>query len=160
MRRFIILAFGLITIAACKRENPQEFNATINNINDSIKIKGEAWGDAFGDAMNTLAFAGLKPAREDIERYVDAAIKRVENLGNVKGSKELKEAELEYLRYEKQTVHDVFMPFENFNAQTTYGELEQAANALAVASQQEQGRLDKVRLAQQQYLTKNNITAQ
>jgi hypothetical protein len=159
MRSLLLLCLGILFLAAsCGSKSPKEFNAGINTINDSIKLKGEAWGAAFTSAMTTLNFSGLKPIREDIERYVDKSIEKVNGMKS-SGGEELKEAELDYLRYEKQTVHEVFAPFENFTSATTYGDLEKATMALDAASTQEQAKIRKVQSTQQAFIEKNKIEA-
>src|SRR5690348_5187598 len=121
MRRFLVILclFAWLCFAAsCDREvSALKLSADLTKINDSLAGYGKQWGDEFKRAYSTADFSGLYPIRAKMEAYVNRKLECVGNMKDVGGSRDFREKELEYLRFEKGLIGNKFTRFEYFNSQ-------------------------------------------
>ncbi len=146
--------------ASCKKDvSALKLSNDLAKINDSLARYGKEWGDEFKRAYNTADFSGLYPIRARMEVFVNRKIDCVSNMKDVGGSREFREKELEYLRFEKGLISNKFARFEYFNDLTPPGEMEKAFEELMSASAQEQFILEQLHKEVQKYADKNGLGA-
>ena len=137
---------------------PLQFNDKIAYITDSLFKKGQQWGTKFNEAYQAKNFASLKPTREAMERYITAKITEVQNMKDVKNSKNLRMAMVSFLKFEKDMITRSFIPVESLKSTATENEVKAALDKMTEFSTQEAGELKKVSDAQEAYAKANGFT--
>lgn len=155
----IFCLFACLCFAVgCDREvSALKLSTDLTKINDSLAGYGREWGDEFKKAYKTADFSGLYPIRAKMEAYVNRKIECVSGMEDVGGSRDFREKELEYLRFEKGLITNKFTRFEYFNSGTAPEELERAVSELMSASAQEQFVLEQLHEEVRKYADKNGL---
>lgn len=153
----LLLAAGTSSCNFNKTEDAMRLSNELGFINDSLFYYGKTWNDELKVAVNLADYSKLKSIRLELEKYIDRKSEVIRNMKDVGGSKELREAELDYLAFEKSIVRTKFAPFENFTAQTTAQELAKAYEDLLSSMDEEKPKLDKFQHLQEKYAEKNDF---
>lgn len=162
MKKKIVMIILLITgICSFKSfgQTPLQFNNQMASITDSLYAKGLAWGTLLTQiAKGPKDFTRLQPLRLGAESFIDVQAEKLNNLQDVSGSYNLRQAMISYLKFERQIVEEQFKPFESFTAQTTDETVQSQINTLLTAVKREKDFLDQVNVAQAAYAKENNFT--
>ena len=135
-----------------------EFNDHIASITDSLFLKGQEWGTKFNEVYANKDFALLKPMREGLETFVTARIKELTGMKDVKNSKALRMAMLDFLDYELIMVTNAFKPMERLAGTATNEDVKAALDKMTELSKQEAEELKKVGDAQEAYAKANGFS--
>lgn len=156
---FLLPALMVLLLASCggKKLTPEQMDAEITNINDSLKIKGQEWITVLGNSFMNKDFSALKPRREAIANYLDEKIAYVNDLKDVGGSEEYRKEEIAFLKYERNLVDQAFMPFEKLGADATMEQIQQQVSALTPITSMEVENINKVYAKQKEYAEKNKF---
>lgn len=158
IRTSLVFLTLMLVFASCgKKLTPVQLDAEIVTINDSLKMKGQGWVTELGKSFMSRNFSALEPLRKDISGFLDEKIEHVENMKDVGGSEEYRQAELDFLKYERNMVETAFMPFEKFDATSTNDQIQGVLNQLAPISDKEVEKMDKISALQVKYAEKNNF---
>lgn len=125
--------------------------------NDSLFYYGKLWNDELKVAVNLSDFSNLQPIRKDLQDYITRKEEYIRNMKDVGESKELRQAELDYLAFEKHVVQTRFTPFETFNDSTETEEIAKAYQDLLGSMELEKPKLDRFQALQQLYAEKNGF---
>ncbi len=155
--RFLLLVMLLSGIWSIKAQTPLQFNDDLVVISDSLYSKGQQWGVTFNNARKDGNFTILKQQTLYLLAYIDAQTLYVQDKKDVKNSKPLRTAMLDFLDFEKQMVSEGFKPFESFNASTPPEKVQAALDNLVEKSKDEDAFLKKLGAAQEAYGTENGF---
>lgn len=159
--RFFVFSFFLIaTINAAAQKTPKtplELNNYVVSINDSLYAAGKAWGTQFNKAVSSHDYASLIPFRQSMEQLIERKRNEVKKLNNVLGSKNLLDAMQSFLDFEAKMIADAFIPLEKLSAKSTEEEVKAAVNKLISLGTTENEEVKKLRVAQQEYASKNGF---
>ncbi len=160
MKRISIIVpiLMIFLLSSCgKKLTPQELDAAIVNTNDTLKIKGQAWITALGQAYTSRDFSALKPLREDVDSYLDRKIAEVTDIKDVAGSEAYRKEELSFLEYERNLVAKAFVPFESLPPTVTQDEITTMIANLGPVTNAEVDNINKVLKLQKEYAEKNRF---
>lgn len=159
LKQAVFLMFVTLYVCSCgaKKQEMVHFNDELTTINDSLFYKGKIWGEEFKIGFNTGDYSRLPQARLSMTSYIEKSIEEVSNMKDVGDSRAFREAELSYLRFEKDTIMPYMEAFESFTDSTSHEAITAAYNALLSSAQKESAKLEQVRRVQKEYADKNNI---
>jgi hypothetical protein len=140
-----------------KKADITYLNNELTSINDSLFLKAQIWGEEFRIGFSTGDYSQLKPAREELQSYIERSITRINTLQDVGGSEKFRKTEMEYLRFERDAIVAKMTRFESFDSNTTKEEITTAYNVLMDASRQEQAYMEQLRAVQREYAEKNDL---
>ena len=132
-------------------------SAELGFTNDSLFYYGKLWNDELKVAVNLSDYSNLRPIRIELQNYITRKEDHIRNMEDVGSSKELREAELDYLAFEKHIVRTRFIIFETFDDSTHTEELAKAYQDLLGAMEQEKPKLDRFQQLQQAYAEKHGF---
>lgn len=157
----IIITVVLCVFATSCNFNKQEdciaLDNTISTTNDTLMLKGNAWGDEFEVAVNTLDFSQLNKRRTDMQSYIERKIDEVDELEPVGKAEDLLAAEKEFLEYERLVVAEKFSVFEQYDTTVTMDELRDSYVNLQLSSEKEQDLIEKVQQKREEYAEQNDF---
>jgi len=137
-------------------QTPAEFNKNLSARADSFFRLGAIWGNKLEDITNgSKRYDELKPYRLKAIEYLDAQVSELGTLRDVKDSKALRMALIDFLKFEKGLINSAFMQIEKLAPYSTSKEVEDAFAHLEQESQKEEPYLMKLTQAQDTY-AKNN----
>jgi len=136
---------------------PVEFNDQVATIKTELYAKGQAWGAQYSKVNESAQFSTLAPYREDLEVYIDEQIAELKKMKDVKNSKALQEALLDYLVYERKLISESFKPMESLNAGSNPANKEAVLKTLMENAKLEATALEKVTTAQNAYAAANGF---
>ncbi|MCD6063950.1 MAG: hypothetical protein K0R82_1861 [Flavipsychrobacter sp.] len=156
-----LAAIGLVVVllASCadKQQEIIGLNNELTTINDSLFYKGQAWGEEFKIAFNSGDYSRLRMARQEVHVYIEQGIDKVGSMKDAGGSEQLRQAELDYLQFERDVIIQKMMAFESFTDTTNKELVSKAYNDLVNSSKEEQVKLNALHDAQKQYADKNGV---
>lgn len=153
-----VLALGS-NVYAQKNASALAMNDKLASITDSLYERGQEWGSQFSTIMNgSKDFKSLAKYRLNIESFIDRKLAEVRTMKDVSGSKELREAMIEFLQFEKHMIQAGFAPAEKLPANATEEQVTNVITKLTEESKNETAVLEKVRAAQQAYAQKNGFS--
>lgn len=127
-------------------------------INADLENRGHTWGEAYAKAVSsTKDFSVLKPIRIGIDTALTGGIARLTAMKNVAGSEEFKNAELNYLHFELESVNTAFKSFEDLTTNVTQEELDARNAQMTEIGKKENELLKHLREMQAAYAKKNNF---
>jgi hypothetical protein len=144
-------------LSAYAQSTPVEVNDKMVDITDKVFEYGENWGKAFQVGMDKMDWSNLKPVRVKMEHYVNFAIAEIEGMPDVKGSKTLRDAVVEFLNYENKVIREGFIPFENFDGDIDDASLKKAIDNMVALGNVETDMLEKVMDVQEAYAKANGF---
>jgi hypothetical protein len=162
IQRYTVIALLVITafVSSCnlnKQEDARRLSNELGFANDSLFYYGKVWNDELRIAVKMSDFSTLAPIRQDLVKYIDNKITHFSGFEDVGGSEQMRQAELEFLKFEKQIIQNHFATFERFDSNTSTDELAKAYEQLLKASEAEKAKLDAFHKLQQEYAEKNDI---
>ncbi len=161
LRRVIAPIFVLMTIfASCdldKQEEAMKFSNEIAATNDTLAIHSSKWAEELKIAINTLDFSQLSKYRTSLVNYIDRKITEVEQMENVGGSEDMQQAELEFLKFEKNVVNSYFSAFEQMDSTTSLETIENAYMLVMQQGEQEQKMQQNMQQLREEYADKNDF---
>lgn len=155
---FVIAA--AILLQACefdKKEKARKLSTELTSVNDSMYHLGRVWLEEFKVAVNTKDFSELPQNRQNLSAFIDRKIEYISKMEDVGGSEEYRKAELDILKFEKNTVLPKFVIFESFGDSTTDEEIAESYNLLMSTINTEQEKLNKVYKLRDEYARKNEF---
>ena len=157
----ILSLLGIILlIAACNmnsREDAMKMSSELTSVNDSLSYFGKKWTDELEIAVNTSDFSKLGDIRSEIGVFIDRKLVHLGSMKDVGGSEDFRHAELEILKYERDTILPASAVFESFGAGTTDEEISSAYQALLNTTQREGEKLQVVYALRDKYAEKNDF---
>jgi hypothetical protein len=156
----VLLLFVIIstTSTAAFAQTPIQFNDKLVSITDSLYARGQQWGLRFNDAYKSKNYSSLRPYRQSLERFVDEKIISVKAMKDVKNSRPLRMAMLDFLIFEKGMITKAFLPLESLGSEGSEDQVKAALAKLTEYSNQESIQLEKVNAAQEAYAKENGFT--
>ena len=136
---------------------PLQFNNDIAKISDSLFIQGKKWGATFNDAYKSGDYSILKPVADALQIFLDVKTVYVEKLKDVKNSKPLRMAMLDFLGFEKKMLQENFRPFEAFTSSTPKDQIQAAITSLLEKAKNEDEFIKKVTDKQEVYASENGF---
>jgi hypothetical protein len=130
---------------------PLQFNDKLVAITDSLYVRGQDWGNHFNEAVKNKNFASLRPYRIDLERFVDQKIIAVRAMKDVRNSRSLRLAMLEFLNFEKGRITKAFRPLESLSSKASSEQINAKIEKIREYSKEENVQLEKVNAAQEAY---------
>lgn len=155
--KHILLILLLLTTGTTFAQTPIDINNKLAAIPGELSAKGKKWGTVFNEAYKTHTWSKLKPAREDMQQYINTTLTNVQNMKDVKNSKPLRMAVISFLQYEQKMVTNGFLPFEAFNSETEPYEIKKAFDNLKTVSEVESAMLERVADAAAVYAKENGF---
>ena len=154
--RYLFKVFILLVVVGAGSNShaqltPIQFNDKLVAITDSLYVRGQDWGNHFNEAVKSKNFASLRPYRIDLERFVDQKIVAVRGMKDVKNSRSLRLAMLEFLNFEKGMINKAFMPLESLSSEASSDQINAKIDKIREYSKQENVQLEKVNVAQEAY---------
>jgi hypothetical protein len=158
----MILILATILLYSCgpKKQEVAHFSNELTAINDSLFYTGKAWGEEFRIAFNTGDYSGLSHARIQMQAYIDRNIGYIDSMKDVGDSHAFRQAELSFLRFEKDTIVSHMQVFETFTDTTTHDAINAAYSHLLSTARMEQAKLEELRRVQKAYADKYHIKLQ
>jgi hypothetical protein len=153
-----LLVAASIQLKAQTPTTPVEMNNYLMEMVNNLYERGKQWGANFNNARESKDFASLSADRKALETFVNQSIKDVEKLKDIKGSKMLRMAMLDFLQFEKDMVENAFLPIEKLDNESSDEEIDTALQKLLGMAKYENEWLDKVRAEQKKYAEANNFT--
>jgi hypothetical protein len=138
-------------------QTPLEFNDKLTAITDSAYVLGKEWGIQFIEAHKKKDYGSLQPYREKIEQYIEAEIAVVEGMKDVRDSRALRMAMIQFLKYEKNMIEKAFAPLERLGKYTPQSEIQAYLERIKAYSIQEEEELGKVNAAQEAFARANGF---
>ncbi len=157
----LMLSILIITLFSCNlitRKEALLVNNTLVGINDTLYLKGKAFGLLVGDCYKAKNFSLLKQGRIEFEHYIDDSRARVAKMKDVGGSEALRYCEIELLDVEKRMIKKDFIPFEELTAESTLEQVNHHFDMVKNDSKDETAVLNKLRALQADYAKKNGFT--
>lgn len=152
------LLFSLLVIfTRSYSQTPIEINNTLAGYTDSLYKLGGEWGTKYNDLKTTKKFGELLPYRMRMKNFVDQAITEILKMKDVKGSKDLQDATLKFLYFEKHMISTTFLPIEKLSENATDKEIKDAFGKITTASLKEDEKIKDISKAQQAYAEKNGF---
>jgi hypothetical protein len=133
-------------------------NNTLVGINDTLYLKGKAFGLLVGDCYKARNYSLLKQGRVEFEQFIDASRARVAKMKDVGGSEALRYCEIELLDVEKKMVIKDFTPFEELTETSTREQVMHQFDLVQDDSKEEAALLNKLKTCQAEYAKKNGFT--
>lgn len=156
---FIFFALAVL-FQACSfdtKEKAAKLSSELTAVNDSMYHFGRTWFEEFKVAVNTKDFSELPAHRTNLASFIDRKVEYIKKMEDVGGSEKYKQAELDILNFEKNTVLPKFVIFESFTANTTDEEIAEAYNVLMSTLNEEQEKLNVVYKLRDEYAEKNDF---
>lgn len=142
-------------------QTPVEFNKNLMNRADSFFHLGAMWGNKMEDLTNgSKRFEELKPLRIKAVDYLDVQVAELSAMKDVKDSRELRVALMDFFKFEKGLINGSFMQIEKLNPASTQKEIEEAFARLEDASQKEEPYITRLTEAQGMYAKNNGFKPQ
>lgn len=119
MRAGLAIAASIVLFASCNLDNSDEamhLSMQIGAVNDSLTWYGKQWSDELKVAVNSKDFSELPIIRGKMEAFIDRNVNEIKQMKDVGGSKDLREAELNLLYFDRDSVLPKFRSFESFNS--------------------------------------------
>jgi hypothetical protein len=135
-----------------------QMSRQITTINDTVSYLGKVWGENVGQAVVTKNYTLPSGARAKQINYIDYALRTVGGMQDIGGSDDLRNTELEFLKFEKQMFTNV-ATIEHFNVNTSDEEVLKTLNDLKIVSKRETNMLNNVQVMQQAYAARNELPA-
>jgi hypothetical protein len=160
MRYIGVFILFLLLSQSCnlhKREDAQKLANDMASISDSLNYYGKVWGDEFQAAVKTRDFTHLPPLRAEIDDYINRKNISVQAMDDISGSGKLREAALNFLKYEKEIVIPRMSAFETFDSTTPDDNIKAAFNAMIATSKEDIARRDTVSMRLDEYAEKNDF---
>lgn len=158
---FFVFLFGISIHAqkpsTSKTLTPIEFSDRMSDITDSLYRKGTAWGVQFKEANKQHNFSTLKPYRVAVQTFINNSLQNLKTMPDVKDSKALRLAMIDFLTYENKMVIEGFMPIEKIKSNATEDEINKALQGLQDLATVEGNELKKVSVEQQAYAKANGF---
>ena len=153
----IVLIVGL-SLSKTFGQSPVEFNNQMSEIADSLFQKGNNWGKQLGEiAATSKQFEKLAPIRLSLEKYIFNQTTRLNEMKDVSGSYNFRQAMITYLQFEKQMVDSLIKPFESLSSASTDAVFKETVDKLLKGAAKEQGYLDQVHIVENEYAKANNF---
>jgi hypothetical protein len=150
----ILLALPVLSYG----QTPAEFNKNLSARADSFFKLGAIWGSKLEDiSAKSKHYNELKPLRLRAVDYIDVQVNELSAMKDVKDSREMRLALIEFLKFEKTLINTVFIKIEELPSYATENETEQAFAGLEQASQKEEPYLMKLTQAQDAYASNNGF---
>ena len=161
-RRFYTLVLLLLCTLAgpsvLKAQTPTEFNDKLVAITEGLYSKGQEWGKQFNAAYEAKDFTSLTNKRQQLEQFVTQKLAEVKAMKDVKDSKTLREAMVNFLEFEKGMIDRAFKPMESLGKNPSQEQVKAAYDQLTTYSKEEQVALERVNKAQEAYAKANGFT--
>lgn len=154
----LILLFFSATAAAQTPKSPIAYNNKLADYLDTMFVGGQEWGKVFEAVYPTGNYIALKVETDKLDVYIDRSIRTIEAMQDLKNSKPLRTAVIEFLNYEKTLISKAFRPFEKFKSDTPEATIQAAIDNLMDLSIDENEYLKKVKEAQKKYAAENGFT--
>jgi elongation factor P--beta-lysine ligase len=153
----LLAVFLLLQSCTDNKKKALAFNEKIAGISQTIYGKGREWGAELQPAFTMQDYSKLKEKTDDLMVYITHQIDTVSAMDNVGGSEKLKTSMVEYLKFEKMLIGEVFVPFSSMDSTTTDEQRQAAIQRLQDRSKDEAEYLEKVRAEQTEYAKKNGF---
>lgn len=150
------LLFTFATGCSSKKDKMIAINNKITETNDSLFMKGEAWGEEIGAAWSGKDFTRVATLHADVLGYIDRKEEEIKDMNNAGGSEKLKDAELSFLEYEKSILTPAAV-FNGFNASTSQETFMAAYQQMQTSAQNENQKLLEIQQLQKEYAQKNQL---
>lgn len=159
LKQTAILVTIVMILSACgaSKQEVMHFNDDLTTINDSLFYKGKVWGEEFRIAFSTGDYSRLPAARAAMVSYIDKSIETVRNTKDVGDSRAFREAELDYLAFERDSILPRMEIFETFTDSTSREDIAAAYKNLLATAHMEQAKQEHLRRVQKEYADKNKI---
>jgi hypothetical protein len=154
----LLFASNAIVLKAQTPTTPIEMNNYLMDIVNDLYARGKAWGAHYNEVRESKDFASLKTDRDSLEKIINQSIEDVEGLKDIKGSRMLRLAMLDFLQFEKTMVENDFASIEKLNKDSSDEEIDAALQKLLDMADHENEWLDKVRDEQKKYAEANGFT--
>jgi len=139
-------------------QTPVAFNADLSSRADSFFRLGAIWGSKLEDISHASRnYEELKPYRLRATDYIDLQVNELTLLKDVKDSKNMRLALIEFLKFEKTLINSSFMQIEKLPAKATEQQMQLAFGSLEEASAKEEPYLMKLIQAQEAYAANNGF---
>lgn len=170
MRTVFAIAAFIVLFASCDFNSSDEamhLSAQIGAVNDSLTWYGKQWSDELKIAVNSKDFSELPGIRTRMQAFIDRNVADIKDMKDVGSSKDLREAELQLLYFDRDSVLPKFQTFESFNTspninapgnENEYEDiLSQAYSSLIYTLRGEESRLKKVYDLRDKYADDNDF---
>jgi hypothetical protein len=164
MKRILFpFALIIILVQSCQspgQKNALDYNNKIANISKINKDKWKEVGIEISAAGESHEFSKLIKLANDLIDFLENKISEVNAMENPAGSEDLKNAMLEFLKFQKRTADETLTPYTQMNHETTSEEFQSATLALVEAAKNEEHYLVKLQDAQRDFAKKNGFKLQ
>lgn len=157
--RLLLICIFLLVLQACTttdKKAAMALSKTITTINDTVFYIGKIWGENVGQAVVTKDYTVVAAARVRQLNYLDGSLQTVANMHDVGGSEDLRNHELDFLKFEKQMFTNV-AAIERFNATTSDEEVLKSLSDLKLVSKRETDMLTNIQILQNAYVARNGL---
>ena len=154
----LLLIVALFGVFSCKTKSHRDalrLNNKICQINDTLFCKQTQWSKLMAYAVSSGDYTKLKPARKQLDSFLDTSMVAVSNLKDVAGSENYRFAETELLNFDKKMLKDDFIPFEKFKINTPMTKISIYIQKIKEDRQTEQTFITKLKELQNAYQEKN-----
>lgn len=155
----LITCILLLVLQACTSTDKKAatlLSKKITVINDTVFYLGKMWGENVGAAVVTKDYSIVAAARMKQLNYLGGALETVTDMKDVGGSEDLRNHELDFLKFEIQMFSNV-VSIERFNESTSDEEVLKSLNDLKLVSKRETDMLTNIQILQQAYIARNSL---
>ena len=161
----ILFAFALLFIIAqsCQspgQKNALDYNNKIANVTLANQGKWKELGQEINVAEQSHDYSKLARMTNDLITFLDQKIAEVDAMKTPEGGEDLKNATLDFLKFDKSIAEDKAKPYTQMNEQTTPEEFQTTTQALFAQANLEEPYHTKMLEAQRAFAKKNNLKLQ
>ena len=155
---FFLIMLVFAASGSASAQTPLDFNKNLSARADSFFKLGAIWGSKLEDiSSKSKHFEELKPLRLKAVDYIDVQVAELGAMADVKDSKEMRLALIEFLKYEKTLINTLFIKIEKLPSYATEKEMQEAFGSLEEASAKEEPYLMRLTQAQDAYAQNNGF---
>ncbi len=155
---FIAIMVVMLFSISSYGQTPLEFNDKMVAITDTLHKLNKAWRGKFIEiGSGSENFSELKKPRLEIEKYLDGKLKLLKGMKDQNGSKDFRDAIIEYLQFEQNIYHTSYQPIEALNNTSKASEVTALSSNLSKNGKKENEYLDKIRLKQSEFAKRNGF---
>ena len=152
------MMFVFAASATAFGQTPVEFNKNLSARADSFFKLGAIWGGKLEEiSARSKHFEELKPLRLKAVDYIDVQVAELTAIKDIKDSKELRLALVDFLKFEKTLINTLFIKIEKLPSYATEKEMQDAFGSLEEASAKEEPYLTRLTQAQEAYAQNNGF---
>lgn len=161
MKKFsFLLALLFIFTQSCqpsKQKAALDFSNKLSEISKANQTKWKKIGGEIANIAQSHDYAHLTILYNDITSFLDKKITELNSMKDVSGSEDLKNAMIEFLKFDREFAHESLKPYTLMKPETPDEELQAATSALVKAAEREEPYLSKLQATQRAYAKRNGF---